>query len=181
MPTWIWPSSKLSDRGVAFQTDIPVDCMIKIPSAALMVTSLLRQVDFLSVGTNDLIQYTLAVDRSDDAVGYLYQPTHPAVFKTHSPTFCATPSKQASQCRCAVKWQVTISYTLVLTWFAPVLHAPIEYFAGEKHDCTQQYRWVEKQVWQFCAMAFNKVDDLSKLNQLEAQPLMAAVSITSRI
>lgn len=55
--------------------------MIEIPSAALTVSSLLKWVDFVSIGTNDLIQYTLSVDRSDDAVSHLYQPAHPAVIK----------------------------------------------------------------------------------------------------
>lgn len=61
--------------------DVEVGCMIEIPSAALTVASLLKYVDFVSVGTNDLVQYTLSVDRSDDAVSYLYQPAHPAIVK----------------------------------------------------------------------------------------------------
>ena len=55
--------------------------MIEIPSAALTVSSLLKLIDFVSIGTNDLIQYTLSVDRSDDSVSYLYQPAHPAIIK----------------------------------------------------------------------------------------------------
>ena len=71
---------QLTERGEAFG-DIEVGCMIEIPSAALTVSSLLKYLDFVSVGTNDLIQYTLSVDRGDDAVAYLYQPAHPAVVR----------------------------------------------------------------------------------------------------
>jgi phosphotransferase system enzyme I (PtsI) len=53
--------------------------MIEIPAAALMLPSFLRHFDFVSVGTNDLIQYTLAIDRADEAVAHLYDPWHPAV------------------------------------------------------------------------------------------------------
>lgn len=71
---------QLAERGETFG-DVDIGCMIEIPSAALTVSSLLKFVDFISIGTNDLIQYTLSVDRSDDAVSYLYQPAHPAVVK----------------------------------------------------------------------------------------------------
>lgn len=71
---------ELTERDEIFG-EIEVGCMIEIPSAALVVASLLKYVHFVSIGTNDLVQYTLAVDRGDDAVSYLYQPAHPAIVK----------------------------------------------------------------------------------------------------
>lgn len=71
---------QLSERNQEFG-DIKIGCMIEIPSAALTVSTLLKYLDFISIGTNDLIQYTLSVDRGDDAVSYLYQPAHPAILR----------------------------------------------------------------------------------------------------
>lgn len=72
---------QLNDRFQRFDEKIQVGAMIEIPSAALTVNSILKLIDFVSVGTNDLIQYTLAADRNDESVSYLYQPGHPAVLK----------------------------------------------------------------------------------------------------
>jgi phosphotransferase system enzyme I (PtsI) len=71
----------LREQGTPFDSGIEVGGMIEIPAAALAIASFLRKLDFVSIGTNDLIQYTLAVDRSDDAVSHLYDPLHPAVLK----------------------------------------------------------------------------------------------------
>ena len=65
----------------SYDKSIKVGGMIEIPAAALMVQSFAKKLDFLSIGTNDLIQYTLAIDRTDDAVAHLYDPLHPAVLQ----------------------------------------------------------------------------------------------------
>jgi phosphotransferase system enzyme I (PtsI) len=72
---------QLTAEGKKFNPDIPVGGMIEVPAAALMAGQFARQLDFLSIGTNDLIQYTLAIDRIDDEVSYLYDPLHPAVLQ----------------------------------------------------------------------------------------------------
>jgi phosphotransferase system enzyme I (PtsI) len=69
---------QLSEAGKAF-TDVEVGAMIEVPASALMLPSFLQHFDFVSIGTNDLIQYTLAIDRADEAVAHLYDPWHPAV------------------------------------------------------------------------------------------------------
>ncbi|MDW8468133.1 MAG: phosphoenolpyruvate--protein phosphotransferase [Burkholderiales bacterium] len=71
--------AQLERDGVAFDRAIPVGGMIEVPAAALALPMFLRRLDFVSLGTNDLIQYTLAIDRTDDAVAHLYDPLHPAV------------------------------------------------------------------------------------------------------
>lgn len=70
---------ELRDRGLAFDERLPVGGMIEIPAAAVCAAQFARYLDFLSLGTNDLIQYTLAIDRVDDEINYLYDPLHPAV------------------------------------------------------------------------------------------------------
>lgn len=72
---------ELTDEGILFNRNIKIGAMIEIPSAALALKGILSQVDFVSIGTNDLLQYLLAMDRNDESVSYLYNPLHPAVIK----------------------------------------------------------------------------------------------------
>jgi phosphotransferase system enzyme I (PtsI) len=69
----------LDAEGIGYDRNIPVGGMVEIPAAALALGLLTKRLDFLSVGTNDLIQYMLAIDRTDDTVAHLYDPLHPAV------------------------------------------------------------------------------------------------------
>ena len=80
--------------------DVAIGAMIEVPAAALMLPFLLKHFDFVSIGTNDLIQYTLAIDRADEAVSHLYDPWHPAVLKLIAQTIAKANELGKDVCVC---------------------------------------------------------------------------------
>ena len=91
--------AELDARGEPYGP-IQLGAMIEVPAAALMVRTFLRYFDFLSIGTNDLIQYTLAIDRADEAVAHLYDPMHPAVLRLVADVIAEGERQGKSVCVC---------------------------------------------------------------------------------
>jgi phosphotransferase system enzyme I (PtsI) len=91
--------AELDNRGIAYGA-AEIGAMIEIPAAALSLRTFLKYFDFLSIGTNDLIQYTLAIDRADESVAHLYDPCHPAVLRLVADTIaeCRRQNKGVSVC-----------------------------------------------------------------------------------
>jgi phosphotransferase system enzyme I (PtsI) len=90
----------LADRFIPFDRTVEIGGMIEIPAAALAINAFIDKLDFLSIGTNDLIQYTLAIDRTDDLVSHLYDPLHPAVLNLvhHIVKSCNKAAKPIALC-----------------------------------------------------------------------------------
>ena len=93
----------LREQNVPFDSRVEVGGMIEIPAAVLAMGAFCSKLDFLSIGTNDLIQYTLAVDRADEAVSHLYDPLHPAVLRLLALAI-GTATRPRFPLRCAGKW-----------------------------------------------------------------------------
>ena len=90
---------QLDEAGKAY-TDVQLGAMIEVPAAVLVLPVILKYFDFVSIGTNDLIQYTLAIDRADEAVAHLYDPWHPAVLQLIDRTIRQANAMQRNVCVC---------------------------------------------------------------------------------
>jgi phosphotransferase system enzyme I (PtsI) len=90
---------QLDQRGMVYGP-LKLGAMIEVPAAALSVKLFLRHFDFLSIGTNDLIQYTLAIDRADELVAHLYDPLHPAVLRLLADTIAEARAQGKSVSVC---------------------------------------------------------------------------------
>jgi phosphotransferase system enzyme I (PtsI) len=93
-------TADLEKKGFPVHADVPLGAMIEVPSAAVMARDLAREVDFMAIGTNDLIQYSLAVDRSNNLVADLYKPTHPAVLRLISEVISAGNAENVDVSMC---------------------------------------------------------------------------------
>ncbi|MBM4075870.1 MAG: phosphoenolpyruvate--protein phosphotransferase, partial [Planctomycetes bacterium] len=90
----------LEEQGVPFRRDVPIGMMVEVPAAAIMADHFAREVDFFSLGTNDLIQYTLAVDRADQGVAYLYREGDPSILRLMKMVVDAAAQNQISVSVC---------------------------------------------------------------------------------
>jgi phosphotransferase system enzyme I (PtsI) len=90
----------LKRENIPFDEEIPIGVMIEVPAAALCAKQFASEVDFFSVGTNDLIQYTMAADRGNTSVSHLYQPVHPAVLMLMDMTIKAAKEANIPVCVC---------------------------------------------------------------------------------
>lgn len=92
----------LDAEGVAYDAALPVGMMVEVPSAALNAGAFAQKVDFFSIGTNDLVQYTMAADRGNDLVAHLYQPANPAVLSLMRRTIAAAKNRRIPVSVCGV-------------------------------------------------------------------------------
>lgn len=105
---------ELYEEGIEFKRNIPIGMMVEVPSAAILAAEFAKEVDFFSIGTNDLIQYTLAVDRSNQMVANLYSPVDPAVLRLIQMVIAAAREHKISVTVCGQMSSVPIYAALLV-------------------------------------------------------------------
>ena len=115
---------ELDARGQAYAAHMEVGAMVEVPAIAIAIEPFAQALDFLSIGTNDLIQYTLAIDRGDHDVASLYDPLHPAVLRLVANTINAGERAGKPVAVCGEMAGDSRMTRLLLVWPDRVLHAP---------------------------------------------------------
>jgi phosphotransferase system enzyme I (PtsI) len=139
---------ELDRRSVAYGP-VRLGAMIEIPAAALSLRLFLKYFDFLSIGTNDLIQYTLAIDRADESVAHLYDPLHPAVLHLIGDTIaeCHRQGKSVSVCG-EMAGDVTMTRLLLGMGLRSFSMHPSQILSVKQQvlrsDCAKLALWAEK-------------------------------------
>jgi phosphoenolpyruvate-protein phosphotransferase (PTS system enzyme I) len=140
--------AQLDAQSVAYG-DVKIGAMIEIPAAALMVPTFLKYFDFLSIGTNDLIQYTLAIDRADEAVAHMYDPLHPAVLQLIANTIaqCRLQGKDVSVCG-EMAGDVSLTRLLLGMGLRCFSMHPAQILSVKQQilrtDCSKLHAWVQQ-------------------------------------
>ena len=155
----------LREQDVPYDADVQVGGMIEIPAAVLAMGAFLRKLDFLSIGTNDLIQYTLAVDRSDETVSHLYDPLHPAVLRLIG---LAISSANKAKVPIAVCGEMAGEHALTRLFLGMGLR---EFSMHPSHLLTVKQRVLKTDVSATAPLIerLRRVDDPQKLNALLAK------------
>lgn len=138
----------LDQRGMAYGV-VKLGAMIEIPAAALTLRLFLKYFDFLSIGTNDLIQYTLAIDRADESVAHLYDPLHPAVLHLIANTIAECHAQGKSVCVCGeMAGDVTLTRLLLGLGLRSFSMHPAQILAVKQEilraDTTQLVTWARQ-------------------------------------
>ncbi len=143
----------LSKDDIKFDKEIKVGAMIELPSAVNVIDLLAKHVDFFSVGTNDLIQYLMAVDRMDDRVSHLYQPTHPAVLRSLKTIFDESKKSNIPVSVCGEMAGEPIYTALLIGLGARSLSVSISRLAEVKHYIRSiklsELQRLIKELWSF--------------------------------
>jgi phosphotransferase system enzyme I (PtsI) len=152
---------ELKSKGIPFDHEIEVGAMIETPSASLIVDLLSDEVDFFSIGTNDLIQYTLAVDRVNEQVAYLYQPIHPSVLRILKGIISSAGKKGVSVSVCGMMGGDPV-HTLLLLGMGN-----IESISMDPHSIPKMKKFIRQILYKDAARIADEVLSLRSIDEIK--------------